>query len=66
MAARRSGRRVVAVAISEEDWSVVQGWLRELRAAGVVEAEQTQALLQQVSAAYNTRVNDVLLTALGN
>lgn len=27
----------VPVAISEEDWSVVQGWLRELRSAGVAD-----------------------------
>jgi PAS domain S-box-containing protein len=29
----------VPVAISEEDWSVVQGWLRELRTSGVVDGE---------------------------
>jgi amino acid adenylation domain-containing protein/non-ribosomal peptide synthase protein (TIGR01720 family) len=58
----RVAEAIEPLAIPEGSARNTEGMAATLRVS--LTAEETQALLQQVPAAYNTQVNDVLLTAL--
>ena len=59
---QRLGEAMKLLAIGEAAVENTEGSASTLKVS--LTAEETQALLQQVPAAYNTQINDVLLTAL--